>query len=226
MYIGETAEQFKRDLQKRGKSGLLLDIDETLSWTLGHWVAVMQEKFGNPENLSVKELIAKYRYTEHVPYWQTPEAKAWIREAVDNNELQKQLPLIENANHIVEKVSKIIPIVGYLTLRPPTVMDGTRAWLQRHNFPDEPLLLRPEHIPHGDGYEWKAHVLVHLYPEVMGIVDDNARMLQFLPDEYKGAIYLYDTESFEETNLNVIPCKTWDDVYEKAKEQNGSSSRT
>nr|AIA18301.1 Unknown Function [uncultured bacterium] len=221
MYIDETITQFKKELQKNGKIGLLLDIDETLSWTLGHWVVVMQEKFGNPENLSVKELIKKYRYTEHVPYWQTPEAKEWMQQAILDNDLQEALPIIENANHIANKVHKIIPIVGYLTLRPTAVLDGTRQWLKKHGFPDEPLLLRPDNIPHGDGYEWKAHVLVHLYPEVTGIVDDNARMLQYLPDEYKGTIYLYDTESFEGTNLNVIPCKTWDDVYDKVKGQSG-----
>lgn len=48
--------------------GLAVDIDETLSWTLKYWVEKMAEKFGNPENLSVLEIIKKYRYSQNVPY--------------------------------------------------------------------------------------------------------------------------------------------------------------
>jgi len=38
--------------------------DETLSWTIGYWIEEMQNKFGNPENLTVKEMVEKYRYTQ------------------------------------------------------------------------------------------------------------------------------------------------------------------
>ena len=44
---------------KINKAGLGVDIDETLSWTVGHWVKEMQKLFGNPEGLSVKELVDK-----------------------------------------------------------------------------------------------------------------------------------------------------------------------
>lgn len=37
--------------------GLALDIDETLSFTLGTWISEMQRLFGNPENLTAKDLI-------------------------------------------------------------------------------------------------------------------------------------------------------------------------
>ena len=52
----------------RMKSGIAVDIDETLSWTVGYWFKEMIKLFGNPEKLSVKKLISKYRYTQNVPY--------------------------------------------------------------------------------------------------------------------------------------------------------------
>ena len=42
--------------------GLGVDIDETLSWTVGYWMEEMQKLFGNPESLSVRDMVAKYRY--------------------------------------------------------------------------------------------------------------------------------------------------------------------
>ena len=33
---------FKKKLKEKNKRGLVLDIDETLSWTMGHWVGQMQ----------------------------------------------------------------------------------------------------------------------------------------------------------------------------------------
>jgi len=58
-------------------TGLAVDIDETLSWTIGYWIEEMQNKFGNPENLTIKEMVEKYRYTQNVPYWQHEEALQW-----------------------------------------------------------------------------------------------------------------------------------------------------
>lgn len=107
------------------QSGLAVDIDETLSWTIGHWVERMMEKFGNPEKLYVQEIVEKYRYTQQVPYWQTPEALAWVRENINSNEVQKELPLITDADFYLQKINEIIPIAAYLTIRPETVREGT-----------------------------------------------------------------------------------------------------
>ena len=65
---------------KINKTGLGVDIDETLSWTVGHWAKEMQKLFGNPEGLSAKELVDKYSYTQNVPYWQSEEALKWMEE--------------------------------------------------------------------------------------------------------------------------------------------------
>ncbi|MCX6797824.1 MAG: hypothetical protein NTX66_01210 [Candidatus Falkowbacteria bacterium] len=198
------------------KVGLAVDIDETLSWTIGHWVEKMMAKFGNPENLSVKEIIEKYRYTQNVPYWQSQEALAWMMAKVNSNDVQKELPLIEEASICLERINKLIPIAAYLTIRPETVLAGTKHWLDKHNFPVAPIICRPITVDHNDGNKWKAGVLEKLYPQVAGIIDDNPKLLNFLSADYRGKIFLYDHhDNFGRTN--VIPCRNWLEVYKNIK---------
>jgi len=108
--------EIKNKLHKSGISGVALDIDETLSWTVGYWVEQMQLNFGNPENLTVRQLIEKYRFTQNVPYWQTEEAIEWMDEHRNSNEIQELLPLIEYADKNVLEINKILPIVLYINI--------------------------------------------------------------------------------------------------------------
>jgi 5'(3')-deoxyribonucleotidase len=214
---GNQVIRLKHKLQKEHRQGLALDIDETLSRTLSHWVKVLSEQFGNPENLEAHEIILKYRYAQHVPYWQTEEALAWMEEARNSDILQQALPLIENANTFVRKINKIIPILVYATTRPRIVKNGTVNWLKKHNFPIVDLLFRPPEIPIEMGNAWKASVLDALYPEVLGIVDDNPGVVNALPSSYKGTVFLYDLDFHPRTDVRVIPCKTWNDVYKETQ---------
>ncbi|MFA6253346.1 MAG: hypothetical protein WCV69_03855 [Patescibacteria group bacterium] len=196
--------------------GLAVDIDETLSFTIGHLVNKLQENFGNPENLSVKEIIEKYRYTQNVPYWQHAEAQKWIDKEIHSNELQENLPLIEDADIYLKKINEIIPIVAYITVRPQSVTAGTEIWLKKHKFPLAPIIARPLNVPHTTGNAWKAKILNELYPSVQGIIDDNAKLLEFLGENYKGIIFLYDHHATD-SKLNVVPCPNWLKVFEEVK---------
>lgn len=198
------------------KKGLAVDIDETLSWTIGYWVEQMQKKFGNPENLSIKEIVGKYRYTKNVPYWQSAEALQWIDKKIHSNELQKELPLIKNADVYLNKINKIIPIVAYITVRPETVIEGTKHWLAKHNFPEAPVICRPIDTEHKSGNEWKAKMLAKYYPKIEGVIDDNTKLLDCLDKNYKGIIFLYD-HTTSTSKLNVIPCKTWPKLHQEIK---------
>lgn len=198
------------------KTGLAVDIDETLSWTIGHWVAQLQTNFGNPENLSVKEIIEKYRYTQHVPYWQSAEALQWIDDKIHSNEEQKNLPLIEDADIYLNKINLLIPITAYITVRPESVMSGTKDWLKKHKLPEAPIICRPNDVGHGSGNQWKAGVLKKIYPQVIGIIDDNAKLVKFLEPDYKGVVFLYDHTTID-SSLNIIPCPNWLHVYEEIK---------
>jgi 5'(3')-deoxyribonucleotidase len=200
------------DLPLIEEEGIALDIDETLSWTLGHWVREMQERFGNPEGLSVEELIAKYRYTQNVPYWKSPEVDAWVDEQLTNDDLQTRLPVIDGAIEGVARLVEIVPVNAYITIRPNSVDRGTKTWLDEKGFPEAHLISRPESIPFVHGHQWKARTLERLYPGVQGIVDDNAAVLHYLSSDYKGTIFLYDTE-VAEPDPRVIACRDWDAVY-------------
>ena len=198
------------------KPSLAVDIDETLAWTIGYWTEKMMEKFGNPENLTVKEIIEKYRYTQNVPYWQTDEAKQWIQDKIHSDDLQKELPLIEGSNTYLEKIRVIIPIAAYLTVGPESVINGTQTWLEKHSFPRAPIICLPPDVERGDGNKWKAEILQKHYPDILGMIDDNVLLLDFLDAKYPGIIFLYDHHTVE-SNLNVITCKNWGEVYEEVR---------
>jgi hypothetical protein len=205
--------ELKSTLSKQNICGLALDIDETLSWTLGYWFSEMQRLFGNPENLTVRQIVDKYRYSQNVPYWQTPEALEWVKDKTNDNEAYKKLDLIPNSNIFVNKINKIIPIVAYITTRPATVINGTRDWLLANDFPRATIILRPVDIPKSEGNPWKAGVLEYLYPQVMGIVDDHPDLAKYLQN-YSGKFFMFDNKTSAIDNKNFIPCPTWEDVYQ------------
>jgi hypothetical protein len=208
----------KMRLKKAEVKGLALDIDETLSFTFGLMFDRLVEKFGNPENLTAREIFQKYRHTDNVPYWQHDEAKKILREIVNSNEIQKELPLIENANEVVQEINKIIPVVAYITVRPQSIIHGTKFWLKKHGFPEATVIAKPNNIDRKIGSKWKARVLKYLYPEVVGIVDDSVSLVKFLGKDYKGVVYLYDKDEINEKRINVIPCEKWETVVKKIKE--------
>jgi hypothetical protein len=213
----KTVVDLKQKLIDKGLTGLALDIDETLSWTLKWWVKEMQEKFGNPEGLSVEELIKKYRYVQNVPYWQNEEAYKYIRSNIESNDLQMKLPLIHGAEEGVREVNELVPIVAYITNRPEAVAEGTNHWLTKHGFPEALMLFRPKSIMPEDGTKWKAEVMHYLYPQISGIIDDNPSLVDNLSSDYKGTIYLYDSVEHPREGINVVPCTNWDEVVKAIK---------
>ena len=203
-------------MKQISKIGLGVDIDETLSWTAGHWVKEMQELFGNPENLSIQEMIDKYEYMQNVPYWKTEEASKWMNEKIHSNDFHKNLPLIENSNHFLNKITKIIPIAAYITMRPKSVDKGTMYWLKKHNFPKAPIISKPLDLPIGERSKWKAKIIEGLYPKVVGIIDDSPSVITSLSKDYKGVIFFYNKKKIE-SKLNVIQCKDWPTIYKEVE---------
>jgi hypothetical protein len=207
----------KKKLKKNRIKGLALDVDETLSFTIGYMVDELTRKIGNPENLTAREIFLKYRVTQNVPCWQNDKSEKIVDEIINSDNLQKDLPLIENANQVVSEVNKIVPIVAYITARPSCIRNGTEFWLKKHGFVKAAIILRPKSIDKRKGNIWKTKVLKYLYPEVQGIVDDNPNLVRRFRHKYKGKVFLYEHLDFEETKVNVIPCKNWPEVLEKVK---------
>jgi hypothetical protein len=208
----------KRKLRMAGIIGLALDIDDTLSATRESFFEEISKKIDNPEGLTGKELAEKYKHTDNVPYWPNEKIVNFTEIINNMSEFQDNLPLIENANKIVQEINKIIPIVAYITVRSESLNDGTKKWLRKHNFPEATLIARPENVARIMGNEWKAKVLEYLYPQVVGIVDDNPGLTKYFGKKYKGIVYLYDNVEAEREDINVIPCKDWETVVRKIKQ--------
>ncbi|QBD75361.1 hypothetical protein EPA93_04835 [Ktedonosporobacter rubrisoli] len=206
--------RLKSQLAQQSLQGLALDIDETLSYTNGYWIEQMQALFGNPEQLSIQETIEKYRYTHRVPYWQTAESTQWMEEQRHSNAAQECLPLIENADLCVNIIHRTLPIVLYATIRPEEVKRGTSTWLKKHGFPEAEILARPAEVPYEEGNRWKAQAIAELFPQVVGIVDDNPEMLAYLPAEYQGTVFLYNSHStsYPKGAFRVLHCSDWPSV--------------
>lgn len=213
----ERLTQIKRYFKENQISGLSLDIDETLSVTVKPWFAMMNEQFGNPEGLSAEELRAKYIYTRNVPYWQSAEATDFIQGLRSNDAIHETMPLIEGADAAVQKISKIIPVVLYPTVRPDIVTSGTEKWLRTNGFPKAPVFARPADVPYEMGNQWKAGVLEELYPYVRGIVDDNVGLANFLSSDYQGVVFVYNSSDHPGKCQNIIPCPSWQDVVNNVK---------
>ncbi len=209
----------KRKLKENKVRGLALDIDETLSFTIGGLVDGLAKEFGNPENLTVEEMVRKYKHTDKIPYWQSKECDLVIDKILTDEKIQKDLPLIKNANSLANKVNEIISIVSYITIRPRIIFEATKYWLKKNNFPKAPTILKPKNISRRMGNKWKAKVLEYLYPEVLGIVDDNPGLVKNLSRKYKGTIFLYDHTETERKDIKVIPCENWNQVLVEVKKR-------
>lgn len=212
-------QALKIRLKQEKIKGLALDIDETISYTAKYWVDVLSVKFGNPEGLSAREIFKKYRRIQEYPHWKTKEALEWMEWAKQTDEIQENIPLIENSNHIVNKINKIIPVVCYITARPNIILPGTKKWLNKHGFPKAEIITSPKSIGHIEASKWKMDLLIELYPEIIGIVDDNLRLIEDLPSSYKGILFIYDIEGNISDRENVVSCATWNDVYRQIKKR-------
>lgn len=212
-----TALALKKRLLSKRLRGLALDIDDTLSYTDHHWIEQMSTKFGNPENLTREQVVEKYKWIEAVPYWKSKEAVSLMKKLMHSNSFQETIPLIENANYMVQKINEIVPVVTYITARPSSVARGTISWLRKHSFPAAPIIFQPFRIRHEVNHYWKANLLKSLYPEVIGIIDDSPSLADELKSiDYRGTFYLYDSgnNTKKYSKRHMFRCRTWNDVFD------------
>jgi hypothetical protein len=196
------------------KSGIALDIDDTLSDTLNHFTKLLQEKFPNPEGLTREEVVKKYRIVPNMPFWQTPEVKEWLDAQAVSNEAQEAVAVIAGAPEIVAKINTVVPVRMYITSRPSIVAEGRERWLKKYGFPPAELITRPHSKMKIDGNAWKAAILKERYPEIIGIVDDNPEIIKALGSDYQGTVFLFGDHypAQPDGGAHFIHCPTWDDV--------------
>jgi len=206
--------KLKEVLVSKKVCGIALDIDETLANNAERLMNYLSKELGNPEGLTPAQLRKKYRYTWNVPYWDKSIRVEAVSDMLKDSIPHESLPLIENSNIAVNNIIKKIPVCLYLTSRPPEVIEGTKIWLKKHNFPVAEIITKPTEIHYTNQYQWKINILNYLYPLVIGIVDDDPDFAKHSKN-YKGKVWLYNHKSLPEFSKNVISCKDWADVEKK-----------
>lgn len=95
---------FKKQLVDRGTKGLVIDLDETLSWTMQYWVLELVKIFGNPRNLTEEEIIERI-VAKDIPFEKPEEALQWMILALKSEELTEAYPIIEGSDQAVERIN-------------------------------------------------------------------------------------------------------------------------
>lgn len=208
-------ENLKRLLSQNGPAGLAVDIDDTLSVTGPSWYQALINIGGHP-GLTYLEIVKQYGMFHLVPGWKdNPGTVAWMERAQYDPEGYTRLLPVEDAQSMLTALAEIMPLQAYVTMRPISVLDATRAWLQQHGFPELPILSRPADVSHERMHGWKGRALHTLWPRVCGIIDDDPRLIRQLPDDYPGTFYLFGEREHEpRPGIRVVPCKTWRQVYQ------------
>lgn len=203
------------------RPGLAYDIDCTLADTRAHFFELMWRYFP-VKGTDVQELQRKHYYVEHVPDWQSnPAALDQIREFRTSNEFQDDIPLLDNSPRYLWQIHLRIPTACYATGRPEVVLPGTERWLARHEFPQAPVLIRPHHEPLQRWVYWKAELLTRLFPEVLGIIEDDPRFPDAAHDVgYQGKIFLVGQERYEGRHQHTVACPSWKEVVQSVTYRN------
>ena len=192
------------------RPGLACDLDESLSDTVVSWMEFSIGVFGNPESLSPRELVSKYKFSFNVPYWKDrPDYWPTMEPLLNCNDFQRKLPLITGAAEAIAKIHSSIGIACYATARPISVENGTRDWICRHGLPAVELLMRPSSVGFKDGDKAKVEAIVKLFPMVSGLIDDKEAVVKLFPSNYRGTIYHIGADTPVRTDIKVIACKDW-----------------
>ena len=125
------------------------------------------------------------------------------------------IPVLPGALEGIEGLSSVAEVVAYITARPVSTVEGTRAWLKTNGFPDLPILARPPSVPKAEANKWKGAALKLLYPLISGIVDDNKGLLDGCGADYKGTVFLL---GHGQATAPGIACPSWPSVVTAAVE--------
>lgn len=194
------------------RSGIAIDIDDTLANTSRYFLAQLEEKFPNPEGLSLDQIVAKYGSPSNAPYWSEGEPAEWLQNQAYENGAQESVGVVEGALGAVKKIASKVPIKAYITSRLASVEPGTVRWLKKYGFPEADIITRPNDLENVDPSIWKAELLKQMYPEILCIIDDHPGLIQALGRDYKGTVCLfgdYPHYQYPDLQANIFRSPEW-----------------
>ncbi|MBI2580508.1 hypothetical protein HYV85_01735 [Candidatus Woesearchaeota archaeon] len=222
--IEQLYKPVKDEFIRSGLEGIAVDIDDTISATNAHWVRTLVSLLKNPEGLSPEDIISKYRYAKNVPYWASDDVEAYVQGQFLNEVNLMNYPVVDGALKGVRNLDQLIRVIAYITTRPERVARITSDWLTRQSFPPAKVIGIPktELLKQGSiesRGQWKAAVLEYLYPQVMGIVDDNEDVLEHLSPTYKGKAYIFSEKALQlQYHFSTVLCPSWEHVVDEVRQ--------
>jgi len=201
------------------KTGIILDIDNTLARTSESFFFCMAERFGVPPGMTAEGLYRQYGYSWRVPMWQHDEAARWANLQEASTEFHAAISVIDEARLGVAKIEAMTGVAAYVSTRPEATRTVTENWLAQYSFPRATLVMRPDHVPLKEGNRWKASVVCNRYSSSFGIVDDHHDVALSLKDLYRGYVFISNVRAPEFVALRVVHCKHWRDVVREVEER-------
>lgn len=218
-----TVTELLKQLKKNKIYGIALDIDDTLSYSDNHWALQMGKKLQlfkpHEQEAYLSDFRKRAKSAKGITEWNSAYAQKTLQDFIHSHKFHQDIPLIENANHMVNKINEIVPIVAYITARPNSVIKTTQKWLSKHDFVPAPVITRLNNQPHKVRNIWKAKVLTKLYPYVTGIIDDQPKLkLELKSLKYQGQMFLYDNGQNHQEYKNHVHYKTWTQLLKAIKQ--------
>ena len=213
MNLGPTLHLVKSHLEQTNTQGLAIDIDDVLSQTTRSYHEVFEREFG-PTQTTVEQARTHYAFHGGVLGWPREQTIKRTQELMRDPDFHYAIPLINRAQEAITHLHKKGKIACYHTARYETLTQATLQWLNNHNFPKYPLIIRPD--DDRNGTEWKAHAYHHLFPHVTGCIDNDARIAKRLEQlNYQGEYHLFGLteQQYQPTyGTKITTHENWDSL--------------
>ncbi len=197
-------------LKKSNLTGLATDIDDTLCRTSDGFFDAFAPHIPPPSHLNY-ELFRKHYALHGKPlFWgEREDCKPYFIQYGNDAQFHFNLKPIPQAIPALQQ----LPLACYLTARPESMREKTQQWLNEHQFPSKPLIMRPNETPFSNHVDWKITTLEHLLPNVTGLIDNDTRITHALEQQnYLGHIFLIGLAPTEYQSEYTIVRENWDEL--------------
>lgn len=176
-------------ISKDNQCLLLLDIDETLLNPLNKYQRIINRELNLSTTVNdIEQAGGLDNLYIHTPVYE--KFKLLVDELRSDNDFNSNLPCIEGAIEGINTIRRnpSIYIGAYLTTRPQRVKKITKIDLINNNFPDIPIISRPDTIPRSLTTKWKLSILDKLSNKCLIkiiMIDDSIELSKSIQERNK-----------------------------------------
>jgi len=213
MRLGQSVYRLKESLSIQNERRLAVDIDDTLANTTAKYFDVLSQQFPPPEDLTPLDVKKQFGLDGQILYWgKIPAAMELAHSYVNDNGFHSDLAVVPGAVEALQTLHQSGELACYLTARVEPMRQITDFWL-KGVFPDLPLVLKDPSIDFSNGSAWKVAALEFLYPEINGLIDNDARTIRTLEENgYPGELYLIGLTSEDYPSYNAKIHLAWSGI--------------